>query len=105
MPQFDVYKNPSKRSSTFFPYLVDIQHNYISDIDTRIVLPLGKAKYFKNKSMSKLQISLSYENEELFIITPQISSISRKLLNKPIGSLAHLRQEIIDSLDFAISGI
>jgi len=38
-------------------------------------------------------------------MTPQISSMSKKLLKSPIGSLGHLKQEIIDALDFAITGI
>jgi toxin CcdB len=54
MPQFDVYKNPSKASSIFYPFLVDIQNNYISDINTRIVIHLGKAENFKNQKMQRL---------------------------------------------------
>lgn len=105
MPQFDIYKNPSKKSSAYYPYLVDIQNNYISELATRIVIPLGKAECFKNEMMSRLQINLSYENEDLLLMTPQISSISREQLKNPVGSVAHLRQDIIDALDFAISGI
>jgi len=105
MPQFDVYKNPSKASSKFYPFLVDIQNNYISDIDTRIVIPLGKAENFKNQIMQRLQLEIHYEDQDLVLMTPQISSISKKLLKSPIGSLGHLKQEIIDALDFAIIGI
>ena len=105
MPQFDVYKNPSKKSSEFYPYLVDIQNNYISELATRIVIPLGKTEYFKNEVMTKLQFKVSYDSQDLILMTPQISSISRKLLKEPLGSLAHLKQEIIDALDFAITGI
>ncbi len=105
MPQFDVYKNPSKKSSAYYPYLVDIQNNYISELETRIVIPLGKAELFNNEAMTRLQISLSFDNENLLLMTPQISSISRKQLKKPVGSVAHLIQDIIDALDFAISGI
>jgi|TARA_B100000745_G_scaffold97184_1_gene61727 toxin CcdB len=105
MAQFDVYKNPSKKSSAYYPYLVDIQNDYISELQTRIVIPLAKAEFFNNDAMSRLQISLRFENENLLLMTPQISSISRKQLKKPVGSVAHLRQQIIDALDFAISGI
>jgi len=105
MPQFDVYENPSKTSSKFYPFLVDIQNNYISDIDTRIVIPLGKAENFKNQIMQILQLEIHYDDQDLVLMTPQIASISKKLLKSPIGSLGHLRQEIIDALDFAITGI
>ena len=105
MAQFDVYKNPSKTSSKFYPFIVDIQNDYISDIDTRIVIPLGKAENFKNQIMQRLQLEIHYEDQDLVLMTPQIASISKKLLKAPIGSLGHLRQEIIDALDFAITGI
>lgn len=105
MSQLDVYANPSKRSNAYYPYLLDIQNNYISELDTRIVIPLGKASYFENEIMTKLQIKVAYEDQELILMTPQISSIPRSSLKEPIGSLQHLQQEIIDALDFAITGI
>ena len=41
----------------------------------------------------------------LLILIPQLTSMPAKLLKSPIGSLAHLRDEIIAALDFAIIGI
>jgi toxin CcdB len=105
MAQFDVYENPSKTSKKYYPYLVDIQSNYIAELATRIVIPLGIAKHFENEVMTQLQFKLQYEDQNLILMTPQISSMPRTQLKKPIGSLGHLRQEIIDALDFAISGI
>jgi toxin CcdB len=105
MAQFDVYTNPSKKSKAYYPYLVDVQNNYISELETRIVIPLGRASYFENEIMTKLQIKLAYEDQDLVLMTPQISSISRSSLKEPVGSLQHLQQEIIDALDFAITGI
>lgn len=105
MAQFEVYANPSKKSRVYYPYLIDIQNNYISSLDTRIVIPLGKASYFENEIMTKLQIKVAYEDQELILMTPQISSIPRSSLKEPVGSLQHLQQEIIDALDFAITGI
>ncbi len=105
MAQFDVYTNPSKKSKTYYPYLVDVQNNYIAELETRIVIPLGKAGYFEDEIMTKLQIKITYEDQELVLMTPQISSIPRNTLKEPVGSLQHLQQEIIDALDFAITGI
>lgn len=74
-------------------------------LDTRIVIPLGKASYFGSELMARLQIQVSYDDQEFVLMTPQISSIPRSTLKEPIGSLQHLQQEIIDALDFAITGI
>ncbi|GMG86562.1 CcdB family protein [Biformimicrobium ophioploci] len=105
MAQFDVYRNPSSRTRQMYPLLVDIQHDYLSDIATRIVIPLGRAEYFRGEGLGKLTPAIEYENESLFILIPQIASMESAKLNAPIGSLSHLRSEILGALDFAISGI
>ncbi len=105
MAQFDVFRNPSATSRKHYPYLVDIQSPYLSELATRIVIPLGKATSLKNTAMKGLTPEISFEDEKLLLLTPQISSISKKQLKEPIGSLLHFREELMNSLDFAIFGI
>jgi toxin CcdB len=70
------------------------------------VLPLGNAALFNYHAMDKLTPEITYRDEKLLlIITPQISPVPAKLLTKPIESLSHFRENILQSLDFAISGI
>jgi toxin CcdB len=105
MSQFDVYINPSKKSREAYPYIIDIQNALISDIATRIVMPLGRLNHFRNEKMDGLTPVVEYENEQFVLLTPQISSMSVKLLTKPVGSVESLRDEIIAAIDFAITGI
>lgn len=105
MAQFDVYPNPSQSTQNAFPYLVDIQNPVVSDIASRIVIPLGRLKIFKNESMAHLTPEIEYRGEKLLLVTPQIASIPSKALKNPIGSLNHFREEIIAAIDFAITGI
>jgi toxin CcdB len=105
MSQFDVYKNPSRKTKDAYPYILDIQHSLISDISTRIVIPLGRLSHFKDEKMQGLTPDIEYDGEKLLLLTPQITSIPSKQLQDPIGSLSHFRDEIISSLDFAITGI
>jgi toxin CcdB len=105
MAQFDVYPNPSKKTRIIFPYILDIQNSLISDIATRIVIPLGNLEYFKNEKMDLLTPQIEYEKKQLLLVVPQIASMPSKSLKNPIGSLSHLRDEIISALDFAITGI
>jgi len=39
------------------------------------------------------------------LLIPQVASMPTKALKDPIGSLAHLRDEMIAALDFAVTGI
>ena len=105
MAQFDVYKNPSKNTRHAYPYIVDIQSPLIAELSTRIVIPLGRLSHFKNEQMKGLTPELSYEGEQLLLLTPQIASVPSKALRKPVGSLSHFRDEIIAALDFAITGV
>ncbi|KJS07854.1 MAG: plasmid maintenance protein CcdB [Gammaproteobacteria bacterium BRH_c0] len=105
MAQFDVYQNPSRNTRNAYPYIVDIQNPVIADIATRIVVPLGKQQNFKNESMAGLTPEIEYDGEKLLLLIPQIASIPAKTLKDPIGSLSHLRSEIVAALDFAITGV
>lgn len=105
MAQFDVFRNPSTITRKHYPYVVDIQSPHLEDLATRIVIPLSKASLFKNTAMRGLTPELIFHDENLLFLTPQISSISKKQLKEPIGSISHLRDELTNALDFAIFGI
>lgn len=105
MAQFDVYKNPSNTTQKAYPFIVDIQNALISDLATRMVIPLGRLSHFKNEQMQGLTPDIEYEGEKLLLLTPQIASIPVNQLKNPIGSLEHFRDDIIASLDLAITGI
>ncbi len=105
MAQFDVYPNPSKTSKAHYPFLVDIQSNLLNKLATRIVIPLGKRSAFGGKAMQGLTPEISFSDQELLLLTPQISSVSEKHLKNPVGSLSHFGNQIVGALDLAITGI
>ncbi|MCH8538002.1 MAG: CcdB family protein [Alkalimonas sp.] len=105
MAQFDVYPNPSKTSKVHYPYLVDIQNSLLTSLATRIVVPLGKRSAFGDQAMRGLTPEITFDGQELLLLTPQISSVPEKHLKTPIGSLAHFRDQIVGALDLAITGI
>ncbi|MFK7828504.1 MAG: CcdB family protein [Congregibacter sp.] len=105
MHQFDVYENPSKHTRKAYPLIVDIQCDVISDLATRIVVPLGREAEFKSEKLSRLTPSIDYEGQVLLLLVPQIASIPTKILGTPIGTLSHMRDEIVAALDFAFTGI
>lgn len=105
MAQFDVYANPSKHTRAAYPFIIDIQNTLISDLSTRIVIPLGKMEHFKNEKIQGLTPEIRYQGEVYLLLTPQIASMPAKRLKNPVGSLAHFRDDIIAALDFAITGI
>jgi toxin CcdB len=105
MAQFDVFRNPSSTTRKHFPYLVDIQSPYLEELATRIVIPLGKVSLFKDTTMKGLTPEVTFQDEHLLLLTPQLSAIPKKQLKAPIGSLSHMRDGLLNALDFAIFGI
>ena len=105
MAQFDVYENTNVKTKKLYPYLLDIQHEVVSDLATRIVIPLGDHTYFNDQVMGRLSPEINFNGNKLVLLTPQLSSVPTGLLKKHIGSLASFRDEIISSLDFAITGV
>jgi toxin CcdB len=105
MAQFDVYENPSKQSRKAYPYILDIQHSLIEDISTRVVLPLGDAVNFRNEELKGITPKVEFKGQNLLILIPQITSMSRKSLREPVGTLLHLGDEIVSSRDLVITGI
>nr|BBJ03353.1 hypothetical protein YBY_12010 [Marinobacter nauticus] len=55
--------------------------------------------------MQGLTPEISFADQELLLLTPQISSVPEKYLKRPIGSLSHFRDQIVGALDLAITGL
>lgn len=105
MAQFDVYPNPSKTSKTHYPYLIDIQSALLTDLATRIVIPLARREALGEQDMQGLTPEITFNDQKLLLLTPQISSVPEKHLKNPVGSLSHFRDRIIAALDLAVTGI
>ena len=105
MSQFDVCENNNSATRQACPYLVNIQSEVLSELNTRVVLPLAREKQLKISGMVRITPQVEYRGESLLIMTLQISAISCRQLNEPLGSLAHLRTEIIGVLDFVLGGV
>lgn len=69
------------------------------------MIPLGKVSLFKDTTMKGLTPEVTFQDEHLLLLTPQLSAIPKKQLKAPIGSLSHMRDGLLNALDFAIFGI
>ena len=59
MAQFDVYRNPSKKTSKAYPLLVDVQNSVIDQLATRLTVPLIKRSTKSSLYMKNLFIPCS----------------------------------------------
>jgi toxin CcdB len=104
MPQFDVYQNYGRAKKTY-PFVVDVQNELLSEIATRIVVPLALPEHFIGQGMSHLMPEVEYNGAVYLLATPQLASVPVSILRVADGTLVHYRDTIISALDFAITGI
>lgn len=80
MPQFSVYKNKNSETKARVPYLLDVQSNLLSELETRVVVPLYAATAMKGAALTVLTPTFEVEGKEYVAMTPQLAGISRKEL-------------------------
>ncbi|WP_158965541.1 CcdB family protein [Paraglaciecola sp. L3A3] len=105
MPQFSLYANNDKSSSKAYPYLIDVQSDLLSGLESRIVIPLTPLKLLDTKAPTHLCPIVHIEEGDFVILTHQMTSVPIKILKHEVNDLSTFRNEIIGALDFLITGI
>ena len=82
MARFDVYHNNGEHAAVV-PYLLDVQSDVLSGLDSRVVIPLHRRDCF---SISRLPVNLLPEVwvEDLLCIaeTPKLAAVPLRVLKK-----------------------
>ena len=104
MAQYTVYRNKNPKSKAQIPFLLDVQSNLLSELGTRVVIPLFQKKSLKIKPLTKLTPEFQIDSKKLILMTPQLAGISIKELGEPVGDLTQHRVDIIAALDLLITG-
>jgi toxin CcdB len=105
MTQFTVYKNKNPHTRAEVPFLLDIQNDLLSELQTRVVVPLRPATALKGKVLKTLTPLLMIEGESFMILTPQLAGISKSELGAPVAQVHQHRAEIIAAIDLLVTGV
>ncbi|WP_016956077.1 CcdB family protein [Catenovulum agarivorans] len=105
MSQFLLYKNQDKNSAKAYPYFVNVQSDLLNNLDSRIVLPLTPIELLEAKAPTRLCPVIQINQGDFVILTQQITSVPMQILQEEIADLSAFRDEIINALDFLITGI
>ena len=100
MAQFDVYRNTNESSNQETPYFIDIQHDIVNELPTRIIIPL----YSNIKVINKVHQVFIIEEQQVVLATQRVVSVPKYLLDEKVTNLSQYRDEIIASIDFLITG-
>jgi toxin CcdB len=105
MPQFSVYKNKNPKSKSAYPYLIDVQSELLSDLQTRVVVPMTKLTTLRKKPIRDLTPVVTIEGNKYLLLIPQLAGVSINELGPPVNTLTAHRDEIVAALDFLITGV
>lgn len=104
MARFDVYRNPRKETARQVPFLLDVQSDFLEELDTRVVVPLRTANTV-GPAVTRLNPVFEIDGVAVVMDTPQIVGYPRPLLKRPVASLGTRGFDIQNALDFLFAGI
>lgn len=105
MPQFDVYANPYPAMRASTPFLVDVQSGLIDALPTRLVMPLSRVGAAQMPLPRNLCPVVEVDGEPLALMPHLAAPIAKRLLRRPVLSIAHRAHDVSAALDAAISGV
>ncbi|WP_018955141.1 CcdB family protein [Thioalkalivibrio sulfidiphilus] len=98
MARFDVYEHPEGSG-----YLLDVQADLLSHLNTRIVVPLLPASNAP-KPAQTLNPCFHIADQELVMATQFMAAVPTSLLLDPITRLQSHRDDIVAAIDFLMQG-
>jgi len=104
MARFDVYRNIGTHAVNV-PYLLDVQCDLLSGMDTRVVVPLRRRdKLPGDLLMRPLMPTFEVEGVACVMETPKLGAVPCRILKTPLASLGEHRADITAALDFLFQG-
>ena len=101
--QFDVFPNPDPEFADTHPYLIVLQANALTHLNTRLVAPLIAAKHFP--LFARLMPEVTIRASRYVIDVTNIGAVPTSLLRKLVANLEDRRYQIIGALDLVFTGI
>lgn len=102
MAQFDVHRNPRGGA---FPFLLDVQSDLLSQLATRVVVPMARLRSYGAKPITRLNPTARIRNVEHVLVFQEVAAIPTTALGDRVASLASRRDEIVAAIDLLFTGI
>jgi toxin CcdB len=101
--QCAVYMNTGE-SQNYAPYLLDVQADLVSGLETRVMVPLVRASEFGRRA-GRLHPVFTVCGEEVVMATHLLAAIRSSGLGLMADVLIEYRSEIVGALDVLLTGV
>jgi toxin CcdB len=105
MAHFHIYENLNPASQKIYPYLIDVQSPLLSDLESRVVIPLVKKDKIEKGIIRNLNPIVSIKKTKYVVLTQQLAGIPNRYIGSSVCDCLSARQEITSAIDFLITGI
>ena len=103
MARFDAYANPDPDERGHTPYLLDVQNEHISSLQSRVVIPLRSEAAFGPRARD-LNPLLDVAGQAVVLDTAALAAVPLALLRPPALPLTSGRAELLAALDTLFGG-
>ena len=104
MHQFDVLTNIDAHSVQWAPYLIVLQHDLLSDLDTVVVAPLVRESECP-RPLRGLNPMVEFSGQRFVVSTQELAGVSRRDLGTVVGSIQAARTALMEAVDFLFAGV
>lgn len=99
MARFDVYTYSAK-----VPYVVDVQADLLSDLKTRVVVPLLPFSKAKQEYAERLKPVIKVKGKKFILMTTDIGTLHQSDLKNFVDNIEEQRDTVTQALDFLFQG-
>lgn len=103
MAQFTLYRNANRQTQGRYPFLLDIQSDFLNELKTRLVVPV--IKLAERKPITRLNPIFQWEQQQYLLVVQEMAAIPANNLGVKVTELETLRGEILAAVDLLITGI
>lgn len=104
MAQFDIYLNSDESTRDRAPYLLDLQSDILSDLATRVVIPLRVGSDEEPWAISRLHPVIVVGEESYLAVVSELAAVAGSILGRRVGDARHCRTELLAAVDLLITG-
>lgn len=105
MAQFDVYPNPHEASAGLYPYLLNIQSDFLDSLPSAMIIPLADPGLIEYTPILQLNPYFNIEGQRLVAMSQEMAAVPRRLLKHPVTNLSPEREAILAALDLLFTGL
>lgn len=103
MAQFALYRNANRQTRERYPFLLDIQSDFLDTLKTRLVIPV--IELAEQKPITRLNPVFDYQGQHFLLLVQEMAAIPVNNLGDRVMELEVLRGEILAAVDLLITGI